>query len=400
MNQNRRNKLIAFIQASLGVSEIPTLSTEDYAHIYEECKMHAVIGLPVNILSKLSNMSEELMTKWKRDILGLLYAYKQYTANQEALIKILEEHEIDFVILKGTAATQYYTNPEFRVMGDIDIMPKREQFIEACSVLMDAGYSKIAYDPPYKCMVLQKNRVVIEVHRYFAKMNDTDKAEYLDKLITDNIRKGIHVLPDAVNGLVLLQHVDHHLENGIGLRQIIDWQMFVNSYLSDEKWNSGFCDLTLAIGLENLAKVLTCMCQKYLGLRSDIRWCAFADRKLCDQLFEYILNCGNFGSKIDKGSDAIYKALGIHSPLRYFRRMQEYGLVHLKEVNKKWPRQFAWFYQIIRFCTLMHSQGLSVFDVVHRMEESRQRKKLFRKLNVKQEVKGIVIYKEGRFIKE
>ena len=400
MDIDYKKRLMVFLQASIGTSEIPVLSADDYVNIYKECKAHAIIGLPVNILSRLNDMPTELMTKWKKDILALLYAYTQYVANQDTLIRILKDHDIDFVILKGTAASQYYTTPEIRVMGDIDIMPKREQFEKTCSVLIEAGYSKIAYYSPYKCMVLRRNNTIIEVHRYFARMNDIEKAEILDNMIVDNIRKESCMLPDAINGLVLLQHVDHHLENGIGLRQIIDWQMFVDRYLSDEKWNDGFRDMVRAIGLEDLAKVLTRMCQLYLGLRDDIMWCMSANKRICDQLLEYVFDCGNFGSKIDKGSEAINTALGIHNQFRYFHRMQEYGLIHLKEENKKWPRQLAWFYQIIRFFRLVCNQGLSVSDVVRRMEKSRQRRKLFKKLNINQEMKGIAVYKGGEFVKE
>lgn len=400
LNIYDRNKFTAFIRASLGAEELQTFSANDYFKLYEECKAHTIVGLPGSVLYKLNDMPKEIMSLWERDIFRLIYANKQYVALQERLIRLLKEQGIDFVILKGTAASQYYARPELRQMGDIDIMPQREQFEKTCSILTDFGYSVIAYNPPYKCMVLKKNNIIIEVHRNFAKMNDIHKAEYLDRLIADNIQKDTFVLPDAVNGVVLLQHIDHHLENGIGLRQILDWQMFVNSYLSDENWNHEFCDLARAIGLEDLAKALTRMSQLYLGLRSDIRWCLSADSKICDQLLEYILSSGNFGRKIDRESKVVYRVLDVQNPLKYFQRMQSYGLIHLKQDNIIWPSQFAWLYQIIRFFRMIRNQDMSILDVLHLIKESSRRRRLLRKLNTYQDMKGIAVYKNGKFVKE
>ena len=80
-----------------------------------------------------------------------------------------------------------------------------------------------------------KNGVSVEIHRFFASLNDPNHAKLLDDQIIENINSS-HVLPDKVNGLVLLEHISQHLESGLGLRQIIDWMMFVNQCLPDEYW--------------------------------------------------------------------------------------------------------------------------------------------------------------------
>ena len=46
----------------------------------------------------------------------------------------------------------------------------------------------------------------------------------------------IPVLPSLQNGLVLMLHIVKHLKSGLGLRQIIDWMMYVDKQLDNEKW--------------------------------------------------------------------------------------------------------------------------------------------------------------------
>ena len=62
-----------------------------------------------------------------------------------------------------------------------------------------------------------------------------------------------------INGLVLLDHVRYHLQGGLGIRQIIDWMMFVHANLNDETWETGFAQLARGAGLETLAVTMTSM---------------------------------------------------------------------------------------------------------------------------------------------
>ena len=109
-----------------------------------------------------------------------------------------------------------------------------------------------------------KNDIIVELHRSFAKLNNADHARYLDDLIITNINP-THELPDPVNGLVILEHISQHLVNGLGLRQIIDWMMFTDKCLPDEKWPE-FREMAQKTGMEKLAVVVTRMCEIYLGL--------------------------------------------------------------------------------------------------------------------------------------
>ncbi len=292
-------------------------STSADQDTYEEMKRHAIAALPAPFLDSLG-LSPDLKNEWMLLIIRQISYYTQYNYVQSNL-----PISVPYVILKGTSSAKYYHYPEYRVVGDIDIMTRREDFDIACSQLVDNGYSIV--NDIYKETNLKKNGISIDLHRQFASLNDLDYVKYFDDLIIENINPS-HVLPDVVNGLVILEHINQHLEGGIGLRQIIDWMMFVDKCLPDDEWPE-FREMAKKIGLEKLAIVCTQMCEMYLGL-SHREWCAEADTALCERLMEYVMECGNFGSKRTSDvfiSENVFSY--ISSPRDFFKLLQKQGLI-------------------------------------------------------------------------
>lgn len=357
---------------------------------FDEMMIHGIAALPALTLNDLS-LSEDLLEKWNSAILQQLSYYARYRYAQSRLAL-----GVPYIILKGTAAAQYYPHPEHRTMGDIDIITKREDFDKAYRYLLDIGYqiTKITE----RETVFVKNGIAIELHRYFASLNDPKQCKYLDDLIIDNINSS-HMLPDLVNGLVILEHIGQHLEHGLGLRQIIDWMMFVDKCLPDENWMD-FRSLAQVIGLEQLAKTMTRMCELYLGL-PERQWCADVDHNLCELMMNYILSSGNFGNKWTS-SEAVSQTVFTYTrgPVATFKWLQQRGLVNWKAAQKyKILRPFAWIYQGIRYIILGVSQEGSFSIIRQEYEEAKKRTDLFEALGVKQKSKGLVTYRNGEYVK-
>ena len=357
--------------------------------VFEEMKQHAIAALPASCLHFIG-ISPELEEEWKRFILQQILFYTQSRYEQSKL-----PISVPYVILKGTSAAKYYPHPEYRTMGDIDIMTKREDFDTACKQLVDSGY-QITGDI-YKEISLTKKGISIDLHRQFASLNNPEYVKFLDDLIIENINP-THELPDPVNGLVILNHINQHLEKGLGLRQIIDWMMFVNSCLPDEKWPE-FFELLKKIGLEKLA--CTCMCELYLGLPHR-EWCADADTTLCEQLMEYVLSCGNFGNKkisdADISKDVFAHARTLKSGVSL---LQKRGLVNWKAANEyKLLRPFAWIYQLFRYMSRGIKRDHGISQIIVEYDAASKRRAMFDALGVKTASKGLVMYKDGKYVKD
>lgn len=357
---------------------------------YVKMKYHSIDLLLAPFLSSLI-MPDELRAEWKKRIINQIALNLQREHMQKQL-----PITVPYVILKGTSASQYYPHPQYRTMGDIDIITKREDFNQAYHELVNNGFTI--------CKELErevgfiKNGIVIELHRYFASLNDPKKAKYMDDLIIENITP-YHVLPDDINGLVLLEHINQHLEKGLGLRQIIDWMMFVDKCLPDEKWPA-FEKYAKAIGLDNLAVVTTRMCEIYLGLPQRA-WCSGADEELCEQLMDYIMACGNFGiiraQNISTGENVFY--LG-KTPKSFLGLLQERGLANWEAARKrKYLRPFAWLYQLNRYAFRGIGREGGFSKAREEYKAAHKRVDMFRKLGVRQSADGLAVYKNGKYVK-
>ena len=358
---------------------------------YEEMKRHAIATLCAPIISSL-DLSAELKEKWKTLIVQQL-TFCDYCSHEQSVLPI----STPYVILKGTSAAKYYPYPEYRMLGDIDIMTRREDLEKARQQLIVHGYTVVK--ELNREITLVKNGIVIELHRRFASINDPMQAQYLDDLITENINPS-HVLPDLINGLVILEHISQHMEGGLGLRQIIDWMMFVNKCLPDERWPE-FREKVQKIGLENLAIVTTRMCEIYLGLPQR-NWCTGADFALCEQLMDYVMKCGNFGNKKTSDTDISENAFAYASTLRTaFKLLQNQGLTNWKLVRKyTCLRPFAWIYQMFRYIHKGFHREKALYKLKKEYSGAKKRKRLFDELGVRTTAKGNIIIQDGKYIKE
>ena len=180
-----------FIKAA--VWEMPAGSTD--WEIYNRCREHGIQALAASIL-KDTSMPDDLRKRWKEDIQRHILRYARYTHLLSQL-----PVTVPYVILKGLSAARYYSSPEYRSLGDIDIMTLREDMQAACDSLLENGYREII-EPNHRHREFVKDGFIVEVHISYAWVDDIDQARNIDNLILENIVKSHeHILPDLENGL-------------------------------------------------------------------------------------------------------------------------------------------------------------------------------------------------------
>ena len=302
---------------------------------------------------------------------------------QQQLAEILEG--IPYIILKGSCASIYYPQPIRRSVGDIDILVDPEHFETAQEALEESGYVSVKSDNRH--IHYERNSTTIELHRRFATLNTKEQEELLDgwlfstTIAFGEVGKYVFPMPtDELNGLVLLTHINQHLEEGLGLRHILDWVMYVKNSLPDSKWCL-FKEKTDILGLTTLAKVAARFGQVYLKLNEDIAWCKDADDRTVDKLLDYVSKCGNFGYK-DSDNNTIVKVLSHGRGVRgFFRNLQERGLSNWKVTQKYvWLAPFAWVYQLLRYIRKGINQG-GLKSIGANIEESQKRNTLLDELD-------------------
>ncbi len=380
----RQNDIFELIKLSLWGKGNPTVDRS----VYQEMMDQAIAALPAPVLSSL-NLPQELMREWRNTIFQQITFYEHYKYIQSKL-----PIDVPYVILKGTSAAQYYPYPEYRAMGDIDIISRREDYVSSCEAMLKNGWIETTSEIDQKRgrhRSFTKKGFDVEIHAFFASMNDVKKAKTFDDIINDNITEN-HILPDLINGLVLIDHVNQHIEEGIGLRQIIDWMMFVDKCLTEDQWTE-FEKMASQTGLKELAVTATRMCEMYLGLPAH-EWSKSADEKLSRDLMEYIIKCGNFGVKLSQ-EDTLYVSslYQLRHPIALIKDLQQKGCESLSIAKNPILRPFVWIAEgVRRVCKMPDKFG--------RYRNARRTNALFKSLGVSRQADGLVFYKDGQYYKQ
>ena len=347
----------------------------------KEAEDQAVLGLVVDAAPKA------VQDKWRSHAGVVTANFVRILHYQKQLCELFKANDIPLVILKGTAAVVYYPNPAQRSMGDIDYLVSPEHFDQATELLVTNGY-KIKDDPRApRHMHVHKDNISFEQHRFFSSEGIDVERFILEGMhhieITEIYGTSFPMLPKLANGLVLLGHMVQHLKSGLGLRQVIDWMMYVDRVLHDGFWEAEFQAAAREVRLEKLAIVVTRMCQKYLGLTTDdITWCADADEQLCDDLIENLLVSGNFGRRNGDGNRVEFVTASIKRD-GLFQRLQRSGEANWKAYKKhKWLKPFCWIYQSGRYVNRGIKARRSGKQLRDDIDRANKRNKLLRDLEI------------------
>lgn len=329
----------------------------DWEMIISETQIQAIsplvkAGIGVSLTSEINQKWEDINAQYYMHYIRVLYAEKELT-------NLLNGAGIRFVILKGTACAIYYPEPYLRVMGDIDLLVPPIDFDRARRILLENAYElDEAEKDNLRHILYRKDGILFELHRRFSN-DELDSAidPYIDRCM-DKLKVGnidgteFPILPELENGIVILSHVRNHLLSGLGLRQVLDWMMYVWRVVDDKYWEDFFMPVAQAHNLETLAITLSHMCQMYFGLPEAFTWCMNADEELCERLMENIRLSGNFGQNngVGKSVERILVRLRRKDGFHY---LQSAGQYNWKACQRhKWLMPFAWIYQIGRYIKL------------------------------------------------
>lgn len=381
MNKEDQVLLRLINKSQFGSSEPIDYSNVDMDALYNEALNQSVLGL---IAPEIP--SEYASGKWMEAIYRQKSSYIRYCHAQDELKNVLDNAHIPFVILKGNASAVSYSDPACRTMGDIDFLVPQDQYDQAKIVLSSAGY--IENHDNGRHAGYSKDKQLFEVHRHFSHFEEINIEDYVIEGLANSIICSIDghefpMLSKLANGLVLLDHFRRHLQSAVGLRQVIDWMMYVYRNLDDEFWNNEFGPVAKAKGMDTLAIVTTRICQIYLGLPETITWCMSADTETCERLINLILDTGNFGRKNGRGTsiEAVTTSIKKNG---LFRRLQKAGEFNWKAYHKNhWLKPFCWIYQGFRYAKQGIKTGRNREQLKNDLKRSKERVEVLKRIGIR-----------------
>lgn len=389
---SKQRSMLYLLSCALSGCDIEVTSIDNWSAVFEEMKKQTVHILVADRVFQLL-LTPSKKNEYMRLVALNLRTFHELMIEQRAVTELLSSANIPVVVLKGAASAFYYPVPGYRCMGDIDIIVSPYNYEKAFELLCKNGYinEQDLEEVTRHAGFRTATGFEIELHQYFSYSSNAAQNKILDEYIYRGIehleRQNVcgylvPMLPAFENGLVLLAHINQHLSGGLGLRQIIDWMMYVRKELSDEAWKT-FYPVAESIGMRTLAETTTRMCKKYLGLRG-VTWCDRVDEDLVDELMQYILANGNFGRNYEYKSR--YTIRVMHSfinPVSAFRYLTMGGMSHWKIAKKyKFLKPFAWVYQIGHLIRMGLKRDTGVGTFISELKQSNREAEFLKRLGV------------------
>lgn len=312
----------------------------DWRQLYNFASRQALLGFCFDGIERLTKeFSEELkQNPMGRDLLMTWMGAAQQIRRQNMkvnavaskLFSMLREDGMRCCILKGQGNALMYPNPYSRTPGDIDVWvnASREQITEYAQ-----KHFEIGDDIRFHHLETSIDGVPVELHFFPGIMNNPIYNVRLQKWFKRNADlqcSNVVSLPDGIGEIAIpttafnvvyqLTHLYHHFfDEGIGMRQIIDYYYVVNN---DELLviKDALQKELKHLGLWKFAGAVMYVLHEALGI-SEEKMIVPMDEKRGKLLLAEILEGGNFGRHFTKYGGFTHQSMGKKYFLKIWRNM-------------------------------------------------------------------------------
>lgn len=292
----------------------------DWRQLYTFASRQAILGFCFDGIERLTKeFSEELkQNPMGRDLLMTWMGAAQQIRRQNMKVNAVagklyskfREDGLRCCILKGQGNALMYPNPYSRTPGDIDVWvnASREELTEYAKTHFEIGD-----DIRFHHLETTMDGVPVELHFFPCSMNNPLYHVRLQKWFKRNVDlqcSNVVSLPDGIGEIAIptmafnviyqLCHLYHHFfDEGIGMRQIIDYYYVVSMLNVNCEMLTWLPKELKHLGLWKFAGAVMYVLHEVLGL-SEEKMIVPMDEKRGKLLLAEILNGGNFGQHFTK----------------------------------------------------------------------------------------------------
>ena len=312
----------------------------DWQELYSFASKQALLGLCFEGIERLGEeypeelkrnpIGRELLMTWMGKAQQIRRQNMKVNSVAGKLFSMLREDGMRCCVLKGQGNALMYSNPYSRTPGDIDVWidASRERIIEYAQKKFE-----LEDDIRLQHLETSLDGVPVELHFFPCSMNNPIYHARLQKWFKRNADlqcSNVVSLPDGIGGIAIpttafnviyqLTHLYHHFfDEGIGMRQIIDYYYVVNN---DELLviRDTLQKELKHLGLWKFAGAVMYVLHEALGL-SEEKMIVPMDEKRGKLLLAEILNGGNFGQHFTKYGHFTQQGMAKKYFLKIWRNM-------------------------------------------------------------------------------
>ena len=336
------SELFDFLKYCLGAkSDVnKMIAGIDWQMLYSFAFKQAILGLCFDGIERLGKeypdelkqnpIGRELLMTWMGAAQQIRRQNRKVNRVAAKLYSKFREDGLRCCILKGQGNALMYPNPYSRTPGDIDVWvnASREYLTEYAKC-----HFKLEDDIRFHHLETTLDGVPVELHFFPSIMNNSIYNARLQKWFKRNADlqcSNVVSLPDGIGEIAIpttafnvvyqLTHLYHHFfDEGIGMRQIIDYYYVVNNDESLVIRDTLQRELK-HLGLWKFARAVMYVQHETLGL-SEEKMIAPMDEKRGMLLLAEILNGGNFGKHFTKYGHFTQQGMAKKYFLKIWRNM-------------------------------------------------------------------------------
>lgn len=217
--------LISLIRSALTGQACFLPASFDLPAALHEAKRHGIIALAFYGACHcgVDPSCEEMKTMFSL-VCKCIAAAGQQDAEISILTETLEAHGIEYMPLKGALLRKVFPKPEMRMMGDVDILIKTEQYPAIRPLMLELEYEEsVVSDHEFNW---HKPSLHVELHRRLIPSYNKDYYAYfgdgwkLASRIGTSCR--FHMSPEDELIYLFTHFAKHYRDSGIGLRHPLD----------------------------------------------------------------------------------------------------------------------------------------------------------------------------------
>lgn len=342
------------------------VSNMDWRQLYSFATKQTIIGICFDGIKRLSEEYPEELKKnpIERDLLMTWMGVSQQIRRQNMKVNgvaaklhsMLRENGLRCCILKGQGNALMYPNAYSRNPGDIDVWvnASRGQITEYAKKHFELGD-----DIRYQHIETSVDGVPVELHFFPCTMNNPIYNARLQKWFKRNVDlqcSNVVSLPDGIGEIAIpttafnvvyqLTHLYHHFfDEGIGMRQIIDYYYVVSMLNVNCEMLTWLPKELKYLGLWKFAGAVMYVLHEALGLSGE-KIIAPMDEKRGKLLLAEILNGGNFGQHFTKYGHFTQQGMAKKYFLKIWRNMHFVRYYPAEALSEPIFRTWHFFWRI------------------------------------------------------
>ena len=344
----------------------------NWQQLYSFVSKQAILGLCFEGIERLGKeypeelkrnpIGRELLMTWMGKAQQIRRQNMKVNAVACKLFAMLREDGMKCCVMKGQGNALMYPNPYSRTPGDIDVWidASRERIMEYASRKFELGD-----DIRLQHLETSLDGVPVELHFFPCSMNNPIYHARLQKWFRRNADlQCSHIvrLPDGAGEIAVptsvfnvvyqLTHLYHHFfDEGIGMRQIIDYYYVVISddLLVINNESLGIRDTLQRelkhLGLWKFAGAVMYVLHEVLGLPEE-KMIVPMDEKRGKLLLTEILNGGNFGQHFTKYGHFTQQGMAKKYFLKIWRNMHFVRYYPAEALSEPFFRTWHFFWRL------------------------------------------------------